>query len=247
MISTLDLPQELFLLITDELSSPADFCLYQIIAQHLKKSESVIYLAVSEDITRLKSILSRSGVNVQEVLSSNLLDVVDASPPLDGHTADYLRSLYDLISMKMKNIVGPCALILDDIASMHWLGISTLDLKRFCRALRALCLKARATLAIRLHVTSREEPDDLFRRLLQLSAYHLEVRPLSSGKSASVSGIVSRPILFSCSRRNPVSQIALRAAPCAPALPPTKPSVIQYRLADYGAVFFDKGTGAAVL
>lgn len=43
-----------------------------------------------------------------------------------------------------------------------------------------------------LVATSEAEPDDLFRLLLQISDYHLEVRPLSSGRSGEVTGEVSR-------------------------------------------------------
>lgn len=53
-----------------------------------------------------------------------------------------------------------------------------------------LRVQAHATLFVRHHIVTRSEPDDLFRHLLQISNYHLEVRPLSSGRSGEVSGEV---------------------------------------------------------
>lgn len=47
-----------------------------------------------------------------------------------------------------------------------------------------------ATALIRHHVINQEEPDDILQQLLQLAAYHIEVLPLSSGKSGAVSGEV---------------------------------------------------------
>jgi hypothetical protein len=53
-------------------------------------------------------------------------------------------------------------------------------------------VQTKTTLLIRHHLiaTSDAEPDDLFRQLLQICDYHLEVRPLSSGRSGEVTGEV---------------------------------------------------------
>jgi len=60
------------------------------------------------------------------------------------------------------------------------------------RAKMSTCYgKNNVTLVIRHHLVLPDEPDDLFRLLLQLCAHHVEVRPLSSGKSGAVSGEVS--------------------------------------------------------
>jgi hypothetical protein len=50
--------------------------------------------------------------------------------------------------------------------------------------------QSNAALIIRHHVVKPGEPDELLRLLLQLCAYHVDVRPLSSGKSGAVSGEV---------------------------------------------------------
>lgn len=42
---------------------------------------------------------------------------------------------------------GKSLVIWDDIATLEWLGYSVPELSRFCRALRALCLKAGHTLS----------------------------------------------------------------------------------------------------
>lgn len=103
--------------------------------------------------------------------------------------------------------------ILDDVSSLEWMGYSTSDLCRFCRALRALCSKVnhseknfhvyklniwymlvqnQATLLIRHHITQTSgDLDMLFRRLYALCTYHLDIQPLNSGRSGAVSGQVS--------------------------------------------------------
>lgn len=98
--------------------------------------------------------------------------------------------------------------IMDDIASLSWTGFSSLDLIRFSRAIRSLCLKvisicalinytlitlnqSHASLVIRYHVVTPSEPDEILRQLLQLCTYYMDVRPLSSGRSGAVSGEVS--------------------------------------------------------
>lgn len=47
-----------------------------------------------------------------------------------------------------------------------------------------------ASLVIRHHTVTPGEPDELFKRLFQLCDYHMDVFPLSSGRSGSVSGQV---------------------------------------------------------
>ncbi|KAH9949101.1 hypothetical protein B0H21DRAFT_730631 [Amylocystis lapponica] len=128
---------------------------------------------------------------------------------------------------------SPSLVILDDIASLEWIGVPLLELLRFTRALCALCRKANAALILRHHVVTPGEPDDLLRHLLQLCTYHMDVLPLSSGKSGAVSG-----------------QVALHAGP-GTADPPfqtiARSGAVHYRLTDTGSIFFDRGTGGGVL
>jgi hypothetical protein len=57
-------------------------------------------------------------------------------------------------------------------------------------------------LTIRYHIAAPDDLDNTVRILLQLSTYHIEVLPLSSGKSGAVSGEVrtgSLPVASSAS------------------------------------------------
>ena len=111
--------------------------------------------------------------------------------------------------------------------------------------------KNNVTLVVRHHLVVPDEPDDLFRLLLQLCAHHVEVRPLSSGKSGAVSGDVST-FHMSCFIHPDVGvwQMALHPGPSL-----TSTSVrlrergqaLQYRLTESNVVFFERGTGGAVL
>ena len=51
-------------------------------------------------------------------------------------------------------------------------------------------LQGTISLVVRYHIAAPDDFDNVLRTLLQLSAYHIEVLPLSSGKSGSVSGEV---------------------------------------------------------
>ncbi|KAF8060707.1 hypothetical protein FPV67DRAFT_303245 [Lyophyllum atratum] len=238
MLSPFDLPEGILLLITDELASPADFLLHRVLISHIKEtkhSKSVI-LSVSEGIERWKAIAAKSNVNLPQHISSGTVDFIDVMShvrsSLDSGQPS-LRLLLDLIKAPLQSNHGPLLVILDDLTSLQWIGFSLLDISRFTRSLGGVCRKANATLIIRHHNVTPEEPDDLFRHLLHLCTYHMEVRPLSSGRSGSVSGEVALHPGMS----TPSSGVKL--------IP--RSSAIQYRLTDTGAVFFDRGTSGGVL
>ena len=76
MLSPFNLPQGILLLITDELSAPADFLLHRGLHQHLKENNNInrakskaTILSVSEGLTRWKAVASRS-VSVVVPMSS---------------------------------------------------------------------------------------------------------------------------------------------------------------------------------
>ncbi|KAM6497605.1 hypothetical protein JOM56_005553 [Amanita muscaria] len=246
-----NLPTPIILLITDELSSPADFLLHRCLHQHLNldKNNRVVVLSVSESLARWKSVASRSNVNLDNG-SVEFIDVMSHVSPVpirpdtsDTPSANTLRPIFDIVlkSLNGSNEVNDIAessklVILDDISTLEWIGFTSDDVVRFVRALRGACIKTNATLIVRHHRVSNDvASDDLFSHLYQMCTYHLEVRGLASGRSGSVSG-----------------EIALHAGP---GTAPTKDSVnllprscaMQYRLTDTSAVFFEKGTGGAVL
>lgn len=249
LLPPFNLPENIVLLITDTLPSPASFLLHKAFASHLKSSSTTprtaTVVSVSEDLAKWKAIASRSNINLNQQIDSGSLTYIDAlslvQPPYQNTSSSSptLRPLLDSIvnsflSSKSKTTETPERLvILDDVSTFEWIGFSLLDVSRFVRALVAACRRENATLIIRHHLTLSDELDDLFRCLLQLSTYHLEVRSLSSGRSGAVSG-----------------EIALHLGPSTPSnsikLIP-RSSALQYRLTDTGATFFERGTGAAVL
>ncbi|KAL4078303.1 hypothetical protein V8B97DRAFT_1251666 [Scleroderma yunnanense] len=99
--------------------------------------------------------------------------------------------------------------------------------------LNTLCTKSGSTLVIRHHILNASEPDTVFQLLLQLCSYHVEVRPLSSGRSGAVSGEI-------CLHPGPST-----GDPNLGSIPRT--TALQYRLTDGGAIFFNKGTSEGVL
>ncbi|KAF9260377.1 hypothetical protein L218DRAFT_932713 [Marasmius fiardii PR-910] len=250
MFSNFDLPDGIFLLITDELAAPADFALTSSLISHYKRSKSsakIIYLSVSESWNRLQVICAKSGVNLSQSSVSEtfrFIDVLSHMPQLNpddlNHGAPTLRSVYDQVASLLEGEPGGMV-ILDDISSLEWTGHSFEVLIRFCRALRAVCLKTRTTLIIRHHIVTPDEPDELFRRLRQMCSYHMDVRPLSSGRSGAVSGEIAFHAgpLGSCSHSRPNSESKVKLIPRANAL--------QYRLTDSSVVFFEKGSSRGIL
>lgn len=110
-----------------------------------------------------------------------------------------------------------------------------------------------AALVLRHHIVTAGETDELFKRLVQSCHYHLDVFPLSSGRSGSVSGqvvIFSSVPADSCAEPGMVLKVALH---CGPATAEPRHALIprcravQYRLTDSGGIFFDRGTGSGVL
>ncbi|KAJ7684293.1 hypothetical protein DFH06DRAFT_970027 [Mycena polygramma] len=250
MFSPFDLPSGILLLLTDQLSSPADFVLHRGLVDHLKgaKSENptkkAIVLSVSESITRWKAVAAKSNLHLDQQSASGAFVFIDVlervSPPdIDSNDMPVLRPILDEVASELGRSEGHETLVIvDDLATLDWLGFSVLDIARFCRALAAACRKkAKATLLIRQHVLtpSTAEPvlDDLFRAVHQMCTYHMEVLPLASGRSGAVSG-----------------QVALHVGPGTPRGGVRllgRGSALQYKLTDGGAVFFERGTGAGVL
>ncbi|KAJ7655621.1 hypothetical protein DFH06DRAFT_1200535 [Mycena polygramma] len=248
MFSPFDLPSGILLLVTDQLSSPADFILHRSLIDHLKRAKcadapkKAIVLSVSEDLNRWKAIAAKSNLHLDQKAAADAFVFVDVlervRPPETDSSAPILRPILDaVVSALGIDGAADTLVIVDDLTALEWLGFSVLDITRFCRALAAACRKTNATLLIRQHVLmpSTAEPvlDDLFRALHQMCSYHMEVLPLASGRSGAVSG-----------------QVALHAGPGTPRGGVKllgRSSALQYKLTDGGAVFFERGTGAGVL
>ncbi|KAI0784689.1 hypothetical protein C8Q75DRAFT_723989 [Abortiporus biennis] len=234
-----------FLLVTDQLSSPADFYLHQSLANHLKGTPEAkcLVLSVSESISKWKAIAGKSNVNLQHHLASgslvfvDLLSTAQPVPSTTSHVKSTLRPVLEhireIISVWRTSGSSEIQVILDDISGLEWIGFSPLDVSRFVRALVASCRNLNTALIVRHHIITPGEPDDLLRQLLQLCTYHLEVLPLSTGKSGAVSGQVA--LHFGSS----TFATSIRPIP--------RSSAIQYKLTDTACVFFERGTGSTVL
>jgi hypothetical protein len=71
------------------------------------------------------------------------VDVSSTTQELLTSSSSALRLIYDQVSAALSSEPRRRTLVmLDDITTLEWIGVSTLDLTRFARALRALCLKA---------------------------------------------------------------------------------------------------------
>ncbi|KAJ3517047.1 hypothetical protein NLJ89_g747 [Agrocybe chaxingu] len=198
LFSPFDLPDDIILLLSDELAAPADFILHRTLAAHLKaglvsgrvKPKSVI-LSVSEGLSRWKTLAMKSNINLQTHLDAGTLEFIELLSCAEPSAEANLRGVFDRVRTALENSRPSQQLpliILDDVSVLEWIGFSPTSVQRFIRALRSLALKANATLVLRHHVVTPNEPDELLRHLLQICTYHLEVRPLASGRSGAVSG-----------------------------------------------------------
>lgn len=164
-------------------------------------------------------------VNLQHHITAGALEFVDvlalAQPPFiapedaSSNGSGSLRDVIYRVQTYLDHTANdePPLIILDDITMLEWIGFPLLDVVRFFRSLRSACLKVRsyasylrkgsqtwakanATLFVRHHIVTPNDPDELFRHLLQICNYHLEVSPLSSGKSGTITGEVRLSYLY---------------------------------------------------
>ncbi|THH08775.1 hypothetical protein EW146_g8888 [Bondarzewia mesenterica] len=258
--TTLPSPGQL-LLITDQLNASAHFLLHSTVAAHLKalSNSKCIILSVSEPLSRWKAIASRSNLNLSQKIEDRALVFVDVTSELPTQNTSSNATLRPLLVMLQENVdrnlwnsdkQDSVLVVLDDISTLHWTGYPSAEIIRFLRAMIAFCAKRKIKFIVRHHIVIPDEPDDIFRALLQLCAYHIEVRPLSSGRSGAVSGEVSFIFLSTRNgRTDSMVKVALHSGPslrsASECLIP-RSQAIQYRLTDSGAIFFDRGTGNAV-
>ncbi|EKM54755.1 uncharacterized protein PHACADRAFT_197183 [Phanerochaete carnosa HHB-10118-sp] len=227
------------LLVTDELGSPADFFLYRSLASHLRtsgKSTKCVILFVSGSIQRWKAVLAKSNVNLAQLIGSRAVTFLNLSSthlvPRDDGATPSLTPVFD----ELRDALGEAKdtlVLVDDLSSLEWMGISSLEVSRFVRAVCSLCRKLNTSLILRHHIVTPGELDNLLRVLLQLCTYRVDIFPLSSGRSGSVSGQIALHLGAGWEERE------YRPIPRSKAL--------LYRLTDASAVFFERGTGAGVL
>lgn len=111
-------------------------------------------------------LTSRQNLNLHTCLRNRTLVVIDAlsrtshppeglaaDPSAPGHPAtpgvvvcpplaDSLLPLYDVIRSAFSELApGPALLVLGDLSTLEWIGISSTELTRFIRAVRALAVQ----------------------------------------------------------------------------------------------------------
>ncbi|PAV21989.1 hypothetical protein PNOK_0194600 [Pyrrhoderma noxium] len=237
--STLPIKAGDLLLVTDRLAAPADFTILNILTTHLRQVNhgKTVFASISQTLSHWSSISSRlnPSANLSAHISKNSLVFLDllTNPPVVT-----LKSLYKTIKQQLessddKDGKTSNMVLLDGLSILGWLGLSLLEIRRFIRALRHLCLENGASLIIRHHRTV-EDVDDMLRTLLTQSSLHLEVLPLLSGKSGAISGEIALHSTHLSSPREKLNALRNGVA-------------VQYHLCDTGPMFFEKGTVAAVL
>jgi hypothetical protein len=89
------------------------------------------------------SFIFMQNINLFHSDSFVFVDVSSKTQELLTSSSSVLRVIYDQVSAALSSETPRRTLVmLDDITTLEWIGVSTLDLMRFARALRALCLKA---------------------------------------------------------------------------------------------------------
>ncbi|KAH8831181.1 hypothetical protein DL96DRAFT_1460044 [Flagelloscypha sp. PMI_526] len=235
-----DLPKDLFVLVTDEIDASADFVLHQALHSHLKSlpTNLAIILSSSEPLSRWEIIASRVNLNLSSRKSNGSLHFLDIPNFLQDNSLDphspSLKPIFDWVVSHLESSKdGQKLVIVDDITILEWTGFGLHVLINLIRALRTICSKYRATFVIRHHILDRSEPDELFRSLLDLCSYHIEVLPLSSGRSGAVNG-----------------QIALHPGPSTNSKNVklfSREHAMHYRLTESNVIFFNRGTAGGML
>ncbi|KAH9957340.1 hypothetical protein BC827DRAFT_1138180 [Russula dissimulans] len=227
-------------LFTDQLASPGDFLLHQLLSEYVKNfpGGKCVIISTSHCLTKWKAIASRSGFNLDQKLDQGsivFIDIPTQLPDLSPSQGTTLLPVLDIIKphILIPHGAAPPLAIFDELSSFEWIGHSASDVSRFARALVTSCTKNNVFLAIRYHIASPDDLDSILRVLLQLATYHIEVLPLPSGKSGAVSGeIALHP------------GVALNSTPRR-VIPRSR--ALHYRLREYHATYFERGTGHAVL
>jgi len=235
------------ILVTDKVQAPAEFILHQIISSHLRDAGTrVIIGSCLVGLSHWKTTTAKmspgfnltSRIAAGSVVFLDQLDRISHSEQPDG-CAPSMKILYDEVCEAMQHESDSPTdcnglFVLDGLSSYEWMGVPLSHLKRFIRAIFALCSKRRYALLIRHNKLGDDRTDELLRLYLQLSAIHLEALPLSTGRSGAITGEIN--VLKGSSLVESDIWEALR-----------RQNTIQYRLLDSGPLFFERGTSASVL
>jgi hypothetical protein len=156
--------------------------------------------------------------------------------------------------------------ILDDIASLEWLGFSLLDLSRFSRALKNLCAKVRRMLTLETVTVLQSNIDGCSigcpashryspRARCALAALapimHVSHRgQTSSQRTKRRSEWRGKYVPLLMHQNSPNTKICVHLGPSVKDTKEhiiSRTSALQYRLTEASAIFFEKGTSTGVL
>lgn len=123
--------------------------------------------------------------------------------------------------------------VLDGLSELEAVGFSALELSRFVRAARDCGVLLACTVRANLATEEEKEPEqpELLRRLLRLAGCWWRIQGLQSGRSADVTGEISRHTLHGSGSGDDVG----------------RQNPLQYRLEVAGVKTFAKGTGRGYL
>jgi len=189
------------------------------------------------------------GVQVERIEECGPVDPIFSSKT--GRETISLKLIYEAIVQSLRNSPPSLEdiaqtsntkgeLIIDDITILEYIGVPPIEISRFLRALRALCNHHSMSLLVRAHaspllISSDSSPFDskLLKNLLETCHVHLEVRPLTSGRSGAISGEIT------VHRGGFSGDVHAKGT--------GRKAAIHYRLTEGSATFFQKGMSAGVL
>lgn len=243
------LPQELSLLISDTLESPATFLVVQHLALALKARRPCVLVGLAQSFEYYTAVLRKQGVQLPHEREKGNLVYID--------TAQLLVDEYDGFAMALQTQIGqalnartpdqitseprPPLVALDDFASLLHAGLAPLALLKLFRNIRGMARQSSASLLVvyhddafspgRTNIERSEEDHFLLRNLIQLSDFWIQTRSLRAQmtgelvlhRAPALAGLQSDLVTHSLNRP------------------------LQYKLEETGPTYFAKGTGKGFL
>ncbi|GJJ11570.1 hypothetical protein Clacol_005805 [Clathrus columnatus] len=247
------------------IASSADFILHRVLAQNLQRGSSVhiTLISLEREFAQWRAIAAKNNIQLSTFLQNGNMTYIDglsisASSQASSGKSDMgpgyyiapsifqdvdkvtLHYLYTILETTLQSTrTKSHMLIFDSPSILEFLGVPSLEITRFIRAVLSL-YRSNSTSSLVLfrgHITSplttTTTPFDtpVLRLLVSLAHAHVEVLSLRTGRSGAVSGEVCvHPGIGDLVNR----QGGRRTA-------------IQYKLTDSGVVFFQKGMSKGVL